>query len=145
MSTRIRPGNNTEATIMVADSDVLVRMGLAEYLRDCGYRVIEAADGSEVTTILNHSELVVDVLLCDFDLEGGNGFATVRQVRAEHPGVKVILAGGVESSANAAADLCESGPLLARPYDPQIVVDRIKRVLARRKAVTGPQLFSVGR
>jgi hypothetical protein len=44
----------------------------------------------------------------------------------------VILAGTAERAANAAAALCEDGPLLMKPYDQRIVLDRIKRLLAAR-------------
>ena len=36
-------------------------------------------------------------------------------------------------AAEAAAELCEDNPLPKKPYDPQIVVDRIKQLLAARK------------
>ena len=44
----------------------------------------------------------------------------------------VILAGTPAKAADAAAELCDEGPNLARPYEPQLVVDRIKRLLAKR-------------
>ena len=39
-------------TILVLDDEVLVRMPICQYLRDCGYRVLEAADADEATAIL---------------------------------------------------------------------------------------------
>jgi hypothetical protein len=39
----------------------------------------------------------------------------------------------MERAAEAAAELFEDNPLLKKPYDPQIVVDRIKQLLAARK------------
>jgi CheY-like chemotaxis protein len=34
-------------TILVVEDDVLVRMPISQYLRDCGYRVIEAANAQK--------------------------------------------------------------------------------------------------
>jgi hypothetical protein len=39
----------------------------------------------------------------------------------------VILTSGVDRSAEVAGMLCETGPLLEKPYEPQGVVDRIKQ------------------
>jgi CheY-like chemotaxis protein len=39
-------------TVLVLDDDVLVRMPICQYLRDCGYRVLEAASADEATVIL---------------------------------------------------------------------------------------------
>ena len=48
-------------TILVLDDEVLVRMPICQYLRDCGYRVLEAADADEAATILQKQEIQVDV------------------------------------------------------------------------------------
>ena len=39
--------------ILVVENDVLIRMPLAEYLRERGYRVFEAADVAEAKAVLN--------------------------------------------------------------------------------------------
>jgi hypothetical protein len=36
----------TMKTVLVLDGDVLVRMPVVQFLRDCGYRVVETAHGS---------------------------------------------------------------------------------------------------
>lgn len=43
---------------------------------------------------------------------------------------KMLLAGTVAKAADAAAEICEEGPLLGKPYDQQLVLDRIKRLMA---------------
>ena len=40
-------------TILVVETDILVRHVIADYLRGCGYRVLEAATGEEATLILD--------------------------------------------------------------------------------------------
>jgi hypothetical protein len=51
--------------------------------------------------------------------------------RANRPGLEVILTGSVPRAVNAAADLCEEGPM-PKPYEPRSVHDRIQRLLASR-------------
>jgi hypothetical protein len=43
---------------------------------------------------------------------------------------KFALAGSIERTAEVAAELCNEGPHLSRPYNPQMVVDHIKQLLA---------------
>jgi CheY-like chemotaxis protein len=43
-------------TILVVEDDVLVRMPISQYLRDCGYKIIEAANADEAMTVLLHEE-----------------------------------------------------------------------------------------
>jgi len=62
-----------------------------------------------------------------------DGFALSQWVRANRPGLDVILAGSVSRAASAAADLCEEGTL-PKPYESQVVVDRIRRLMAARAA-----------
>jgi DNA-binding response OmpR family regulator len=120
-------------TVLVVEDDILVRSSLAEYLRDCGYRVLEAANGTEALLILEKSKLPLDVMLSTVGLpEPTNGFVLAKRARELRPGIQVILAGTVEGAAQKAGDLCEEGPL-PRPYHPQAVVGRIKRLMALRR------------
>jgi DNA-binding NtrC family response regulator len=110
-----------------------VRAPLTEYLRQCGYRVFEAVDADEALLLLQQPTIRLDVILSTIEMPGSmNGFQLSLWVRSHHPGIDVILAGTVQRAANAAGDLCEDGPHLMKPYDPQVVVERIKRSLAAR-------------
>jgi CheY-like chemotaxis protein len=117
--------------IIVADSEVIVRNAIADYLRDCGYKVIDAASSEEVVTILDSGSTTVSAILCDVNLRGGmNGFALRLWARQHWPDIQFILAGTVAAEVQAAGELCEAGPHLERPYHPQTVLDYIKRLLA---------------
>jgi hypothetical protein len=48
------------------------------------------------------------------------------------PELQILLAGTPGRTVQNAAELCEAGPLLMKPYDHKIVLDRIKRLLAAR-------------
>lgn len=97
------------ATILLAEEDVLVRVAVAGYLRDCGLTVIEAASGREAKTVLQHGP-EIDVLFADARLAGDdNGFALAQWTRRYRPRVAVVLCVNVEAKTNAAASLCSGG------------------------------------
>jgi DNA-binding response OmpR family regulator len=124
-------------TVVVVEAEVLVRMVIAAYLRDCGYRVIEATSAAEAMQILDRDDLRADAVLTAVDLGGEiDGFALAQWARRRRPGLEVLLAGTVSREADLAGDLCHQGPTLSRPYEPRVVVDRIRRLLARRPPST---------
>lgn len=117
-------------TVLVVEGDVIVRLGIAEYLRHCGYRVIEAVSAAEAVTVLTMSpEIAVRALLSAVEMDGPmDGFGLYRWVRANRPEVEVLLAGNVVKAAHGAGDLCEEGPHLKKPYEPEQVVRWIKKL-----------------
>ncbi|MDQ0252460.1 DNA-binding response OmpR family regulator [Sphingomonas kyeonggiensis] len=116
--------------VLVVESDILIRSPLSEYLRECGYHVLEASGATEARQHVEAAATSIDVILAD--AAGDGGFALASWVRDAHPGVAVILAGSVDKAAEKAGDLCEQGPAIAKPYDHQLVLDRIRRMLASR-------------
>lgn len=120
-------------TVLVVEDEVLLRLVVAEYLRDCGFKVIEAAHADEAVMVLKQPDLRIDVLFSDIEMPGSmDGFALAQWTRANRPGLEVILTGSVPRAVNAAADLCEEGPM-PKPYEPRSVHDRIRRLLASRR------------
>ena len=120
------------STILVVDPDILVRMVIASYLRDCGYRVLEGVTAADVMTVLR-SEQKIDVIFSEVQLRGKtDGFGLARWVRAHHPQVDVILTAGAARAADKAGDLCDDGPL-EKPYHPEEVVRRINFLRERRR------------
>lgn len=127
-----------EASILIVDDDVITRHAIADYLRNCGYVVVEAANTDEAMTALAETSLAVDVILCDVAAIGAqSGFELAQWVRDNRPELEVRLAGSLDAVAQTAADLCETGPHLARPYEPRAVVDYIKQLRAARIRTQG--------
>ena len=62
------------ATILVVEDEILIRMDLADYLRECGYHVIEASNADEAMAVLQ-SGREVGVALADVQMPGSmDGF-----------------------------------------------------------------------
>jgi CheY-like chemotaxis protein len=122
--------DTTTPTVLVVDDEVLVRLVIADYLRDCGYRVFEAAGPEDAVSIFD-AGLRIDVVLTDLELPGrSSGLELARWVRKRHPNVKVILSSGLYSAAELAGELCEAGPPIVKPYDSAAVVQRIQSLTA---------------
>lgn len=127
-------GVATAETVLVVEDDVLVRLVIAGYLRECGYRVIEAASADEAVRLLQRDDLRIDVVLTDVEMPGTmDGFALAHWLRRERPDVEVVMAGTPARAADAAGELCDEGPSLARPQPPSAVLARIRRLLAMRR------------
>jgi CheY-like chemotaxis protein len=117
------------STILVVEDEVLIRSNISQYLRECGYRVIEAVNADEALVVLT-SDIAVDLVLTDVQMPGSmDGFGLAKWIRANKQGVDVILVGTPERAADAAGDLCEDGPEMAKPYEPQALVNLIRRHL----------------
>src|SRR5262245_20239706 len=120
-------------SILLVERDVLVRTPLAAYLRECGYIIIESGTGEEAMLVLQHQQFRVDVLLTEAELPRPlDAFSLVRKARESRPGVRTLMAATPERAAALAGELCDDGPLLAKPYAPERVADRIRQLLASR-------------
>lgn len=119
--------------ILIAEDEVLIRFVIADYLRECGFQVIEASSGDEAVSILE-STLSVDLVFTDVQMPGEkDGFALAQWVRANRPGVPVLLTSGDAKKAATAKELCENEPFFAKPYEVQHVVAQIRQHLDGRK------------
>lgn len=131
--TKVTTSGDDIAAIMIVDGDIISRHAIADYLRHCGYAVVEAGNTDEAVTALAASTLSIDVILCDVAAIGTrSAFELVAWVRQHRPKLEVRLAGNADKAASDAAEICGSGPHLARPYEPQTVIDYIKRLRANR-------------
>jgi len=118
-------------TVLLVEGDIVTRHPLAEYLRECGFKVLEAATGDEAKTILQTPEFRVEIVIADMTTPG-SGFALRHWIQENTSAVEVVLAGSLEKAVDQAGNLCNEGPALAKPYDHHFVLDRIRQDLARR-------------
>jgi CheY-like chemotaxis protein len=119
-------------TVLVVEDEPVVRATIAEYLRQCGYRVLEAGNVDEAITALN-TDPGINVVFSDVQMPGKmDGWALARRVRQACPSIKVILTSGLVRATEAAGDLCEDGPLMQKPYKAAELERRIRMLLADR-------------
>jgi DNA-binding response OmpR family regulator len=119
--------------ILVVEPDLAVRHPLAEYLRECGYRVFEAVDSDEAVAILKDPPSPVSIVLADVDCPGKlNGFELTGWIRENAAVSEVLLAGSLERLAEKAGELCKGAPTVNTPYTHQLLLQKIKSMVAQR-------------
>jgi DNA-binding response OmpR family regulator len=117
--------------VLLVEGDIIARHPLAEYLRECGFTVLEAANGDEAMLALKTPELGIELVLADMTTPG-SGFSLRQWIREENLAVEVVLAGSIRKTVERAGKICNEGPGLAKPYDHRLVLDYIRQAMARR-------------
>ena len=85
------------ATVLLVEDEVIVRLGIAEFLRESGFVVHEASMAAEAIEVLTKGPSI-DLLITDVRMPGAmDGFALARWVKSFASDVKVILTSGVVS------------------------------------------------
>ena len=120
--------------ILVVEDEVLIRLVIADYLRECGFKVYEAGTALEAIAVLESNKASIDLVFSDIRLPGEtNGFALAQWVRMNRPGVPVVLTSGDSKKSEAAKELCENEPFFAKPYDVQLVVAHIRTLIDAKR------------
>jgi two-component system, OmpR family, phosphate regulon response regulator OmpR len=107
----------TAPTVLVVDDDKLTRWSVSRILGRAGYRVREAASAEEGLHAIAEQRpeaVLLDVVLPDLD-----GFAVLRAIRQDYPGLPVILmtAHASRETLRAAMEFGAQGHL-AKPCNP---------------------------
>jgi CheY-like chemotaxis protein len=127
---RDHPIRSPPETVLFVEDEALVRLDMAEFLRESGYRVHEAANANEAIEALQ-SKFAIDLVFTDINLPGMNGLELAEWIFSNRPGVKVLLTSGAPPEIGVPPRL---EPVLAKPYTGHNLVDLVRRTLAKPSA-----------
>jgi two-component system, response regulator PdtaR len=118
------------STVLLVEDDLLLRWPAGEYLRDVGYRVIEAATASEAIAVLA-SGTPVDFVFSDVNLaEETNGHALASWLASNRPHIPLLLTSADRRELHRVT-VNATRATLGKPYDLSAVAERIRDMLAR--------------
>lgn len=121
------------ATVLLVESDVLVRFTLAEHMRVCDITVIEAVNADDARAILVAGP-EINIMLSDAQLAGGgSGFVLAQWVRRHRPSIETILTGSLFSKAQAASEITARMPDCKPQADAAQLTAKLNVMLAERK------------
>jgi CheY-like chemotaxis protein len=116
-------------TILVVEDEVMIRLDVADFLRDAGFHVIEAAHAAEALAILR-SAIRIDLLFTDIQMPGGmDGLELARWAKSQRPGISILIASGRVGDAALSPDLADIAPIIPKPYAERPLLDRIRQRL----------------
>jgi len=118
-------------TVLVVEDEMMVRLPIAEYLRDCGYKVVEACDAAEAIAAVD-VEGPVSIVFSDVRMPGAmDGFDLARWFQMHHPDVPVLLTSGYNANRAMNAGGPPPSRLIPKPYSQLQVARKIAALLER--------------
>jgi CheY-like chemotaxis protein len=116
-------------SILVVESELLIRLVVVNYLQECGFKVLGVANAVEAIAALE-SDLPIDLVLIDVKTPGEpDSFRLAQWVRTHRPGLEILMASGDSRTSQAAQELCRNEPFFADPYDLNAIVLHIRRLI----------------
>jgi len=138
---RIQGGNET---ILLVEDEMILRDLAVVILRDCGYRVLEAATGVEAVEVWNRHHNSIDLLLTDMVMpEGISGVELAEKLIAEKPDLHVIFTSGYSVDEMDTAFIRDGrGDFLQKPYT-RVTLAKAVRDCLDRGSIKPPPAFSI--
>jgi two-component system alkaline phosphatase synthesis response regulator PhoP len=117
------------ATILVVDDEERLRELLRGYLTQAGFRVLQAADGSQALELARaHSP---DLLVLDLMLPGLDGLEVCRRLRTFSDAYVLMLTARAEEIDRVVGLEVGADDYLTKPFSPRELVARVRAMLRR--------------
>ena len=121
------------AQILVVDDEPAICSTLSAMLKQAGHDVRVAGNGNEAMKL--SLEGVLDLLITDIHMPERDGLSIIREMRREHPQLKIIAMTGssldeyLRWAGKLGADL-----VLAKPFSSQEMLEAVARLLSKADA-----------
>ncbi len=132
--------NAVPEAILVADDEPGVRESLAEVLRDAGYTVATASDGSAALRAIDEQDFAV--VVTDLRMPGADGLAVLERAREVSPQTVVIVMtahGSIESAVEALR--AGAADYILKPVLFEDLLAKVERILEHRELVWQTQVL----
>jgi two-component system, cell cycle sensor histidine kinase and response regulator CckA len=124
------------AVVLVVEDDEVVRRMTARALSEAGYTTLEAEDGRDALDRIGTGSRL-DLVVTDLGMPRMDGNELARRLRADLPGLPVLLISG-HVHEDPSEDGEEPWPLLRKPFPPEELVRRVTELLAASRSPRGP-------
>lgn len=125
----LRPSRPDQTVILVVDDDVMIRNVARITLEADGYFILAAHDGEEALHISRKFPGAIHAVLSDVMMPKMDGLQLRERILTQRPGIQVLLMSGQMDS------VPPNVPLLAKPFGPAVLKDRIRQLLASAASI----------
>jgi CheY-like chemotaxis protein len=135
MAIRLADKRSVPHTLLLADDSVTIQRVIELTFADEDIQVVAVSDGDQAIERLEAT--TPDIVLADIGMPGRNGYEVAqfmrRTPRLAHIPV-VLLTGAFEPVDQERAAQAGCDGVLAKPFEPQMVIGRVRELLARPRA-----------
>ena len=119
----------SETILLVEDAEPLRRLA-ALFLKENGYHVVTAKDGSDAQQVAAQISGPIDLLLTDVVMPGINGRVLAERLAPDHPGMKILYMSGYTDSFIAGHGVLEPGVhMLRKPLTEEVLLRKVRELL----------------
>lgn len=116
--------------VLLVEDESLIRLVMAEILRDEGFDVVEARTGEEAASVLNRVDSF-DVLFTDVQMPGKlDGIDVAVYARSRDPAIPVLVVSGLATKLMMSRLTVLEPPavFVEKPYSPARIVEAMRRL-----------------
>jgi two-component system, cell cycle sensor histidine kinase and response regulator CckA len=119
-----------EGTVLVAEDEESVRALIRAVLTNAGFRVFEAASGTEARALVQSLDRPIDLLITDVVMPGLVGPDLARIVLARFPQTRVLYITGYATHSSVPAGFFDEGDvLMLKPFLPEQLLAKVQERL----------------
>jgi PAS domain S-box-containing protein len=127
------PAGRSEEVVLIAEDEPMVRSIMARTLRDCGYTVLEAANGQEALQLLESEPRPISLIVADVVMPGMGGQEMARRVTKGSSEVPVLFTSGYTGLDVVSRGLLEPGrEFLQKPLAPETLARKVREMVDAR-------------
>jgi DNA-binding response OmpR family regulator len=130
--------------ILIADDEQHILETIAAYLRQEGYQVVTARNGSEAVYTFRHEQpdlVILDVMMPEMD-----GWQVARLIRKDSSVPLLFLTARIDDADQITGLELGADEYIAKPFSPRVVVAKVRALLRRAygELAQEPQIWRVG-
>ena len=129
-------------TILIADDERNMRLLIADFLKQSGFQILEAANGEEAWTLFQSNSLI-DLVILDVMMPLMNGWQVTEKIREVSSVPIIILTAKNQEKDELYGFHKGADEFIKKPFSPSILVARVNTLLKRTSLHTSP-LFERG-
>lgn len=119
-------------TILIAEDDDDVRTLHRDLLEECGYTVLEAANGCDACAVFQENRERIHLLIFDVIMPRMNGREAYEEIRKTRPDIRALFTSGYTGDIlGGAAGIDPRCDFIAKPITPDEFLRKVREVLER--------------
>jgi PAS domain S-box-containing protein len=131
------PPGRADEVVLIAEDEPMVRNIMARTLQECGYSVLEAADGRAALKLLEQDNRRVSLIVADVVMPDMGGRELALHVAQRWPELPVLFTSGYTGLDVVRRGLLDEGrEFLQKPLDPETLMRKVREMVDARSSVS---------